>query len=53
MRISRDLAHVAQDRLQLILSLIEMGRLSDANKQILKLSNLLNDHIESKEDPNA
>jgi two-component sensor histidine kinase len=53
MLISRKLAHKVQNRLQMIMSLIETEQPGEAVKQIRELSLFLSAHIESQEDEQA
>jgi two-component sensor histidine kinase len=50
MLISRKLAHKVQNRLQMIMSLIETGQPEAAVKNIRELSVFLSAHIESPKD---
>ena len=53
MLISRKLAHKAQSRLQVIMSLVEMERKQQAVTAIHELADFLNAYVESKDDEKA
>lgn len=53
MLISRKLAHKAQSRLQVIMSLVEMEKKQQAVTAIHELADLLNAYVESKPDEQA
>ena len=53
MTISRKLAHKVQDRLQLIMSLVEAGFGPPALTEIHKLSELIERHVEDADEERA
>lgn len=53
MRIPRKLANQLQNHLQVILSLIELGKLEQAKKQIGELSMFVSSHLETKAEERA